>query len=241
MNHRWTARLADSFRLVRISAHLVAGRRFWIVPLLPVLWPAFQAFRLLVGWREESFKAVSAQNALIGVPLTALAIGFGVRIIAGEIDRRTLEIAYTVPGGCHRVWLAKLAASTLMLLASEALLATFTFVLLTAFPLSALYGALQAAALYMVTAMAFAVLFRSEITGAMGTVAVLALGGLLSGFGGNQMRISPFFNPLAIRNAGGTELFAWVLQNRIGFAILIVLVTAMAFARAERREKMLGD
>lgn len=241
MNQTPPARIADSLRLVRISAQLVAGRRFWIVPLVPVLWPVFQAFRLLVGWREESFKAVSAQNVLIGVPLTALAIGFGVRIIASEIDRRTLEIAYTVPGGCHRIWLAKLAASTLMLMASETLLAIFTFLFLTALPLSALYGALQAAVLYMVTAMALAVLFKNEITGAMATVAALALNGLFSGFGDNQMRISPFFNPLAIKDTGAVDLFAWMLQNRIGFAMAIVLVTAMAFARAERREKLLSD
>ena len=200
------ARLADSLRLIRISAHLVVGRRFWVAPLLPVLWPAFQAFRLLVGWQQESYQAASAQNALVGLPLTVLGIGFGVRIIAGEIDRRTLEIAYTVPGGCHRIWLAKLAASVLMLLASEVFVAILTFAFFTAFPLSALYGALQAAVFYMVTAMALAVFFRSEITGAMATVAVLAFNGLISGFGANQMRISPFFNPLAIREAGSADL-----------------------------------
>ena len=241
MKDRLPARLADSLRLIRISAHLVAGRRFWVAPLLPVLWPAFQAVRLLVGWEQESFTAVSAQNALIGLPLTVLAIGFGVRIIANEIDRRTLEIAYTVPGGCHRVWLAKLAASVLMLMASEALLAVFTFVLLTDFPLSALYGALQAAVFYMVTAMAFAVLFKSEITGAMCTVAALAFNGLISAPGGNQMRVSPFFNPLAIEGTRAPDLLAWILQNRIGFVLVVAAITALAFARAERREKMLGD
>ncbi len=241
MKDKWLPRLSSLLRLIRISACLVAGRRFWITPLVPVLWLAFQAIRLLVGWEEESYKAASAQNALIGLPLTVLAIGFGVRIIASEIDRRTVEIAYTVPGGCHRVWLAKLAASTLMLMASEALLAILTFAFFTSFPLSALYGALQAAVFYMVLAMAFSVFFKSEITGAMGTVAALTFNGLLSGFGENQMRISPFFNPLAIRDARGADLFAWVLQNRIGYAMMIAVVMALAFARAERREKLLGD
>ena len=238
---RWWRCLADWLRLVRFSAHLVAGRRFWIAPLLPLLWPAFQALRLLVGWREESYEAASAQTVLIGMPLTVLAIGFGVRIIASEIDRRTLEIAYTVPGGAHRIWLAKLAASTLMLMFSEALLAALTFAFFTDFPLSALHGALQAAVFYLVVAMLFAALFRSEITGAMGTVAALAFNGLISGFGGNQIRISPFFNPLAIRNAQAAELFAWTLQNRIGVALVIVAIAALAFGRAERREKLLGD
>ncbi|MCZ6792392.1 MAG: hypothetical protein O7J95_02115 [Planctomycetota bacterium] len=239
MKDRWDS-LADSWRLIRISALLVAGRRFWITPLVPALWLAFQAVRLLVGWEDQRFKAVSAQNLLIGVPLTALAVGLGIRIIADEIDRRTLEIAYTVPGGCHRVWLAKLAAASLLLIASEALLAILTFAFFTAFPLSALYGALQAAVFYLVMAMAFAVLFRSEITGAMATIAALALNGLISGFGDNQMRFSPFFNPLAIADSRAADLFAWTLQNRIGFAMVIAVIAALAFARAERREKLLG-
>ena len=40
------------------------------------------------------------------------------------------------------------------------------------------------------------------------------------------------------RNFG--ELLAWALQNRIGFVLAIAAVTALAFGRAERREKMLA-
>jgi hypothetical protein len=40
--------------------------------------------------------------------------------------------------------------------------------------------------------MAFSAFFKSEITGIMVSVDLLALNGLISGFGGNQMRISPF-------------------------------------------------
>jgi ABC-type transport system involved in multi-copper enzyme maturation permease subunit len=222
--------------LVGLSAQLVAGRRFWVVPLLPLLWSAFQAMRLLVGWREQSFDAVSGQNTLIGVPLVVLAIGLGVRIIAAEIDRRTIEIAYTVPGGAHRVWLAKLAAAVLLLLAAEAALALVTFAFFTSFPVGALYGALQAALFYLVLAMALAALFRSEITGAMATVAVL----VVSSFLGGRFRVSPFFNPLANREASSADLLAWTVQNRIGYVLAIAAVTALAFARAERREKILG-
>ena len=110
------SRLSDAWRLLLLSARMIAGRRFWIAPLLPLLWTAFQLFRLVIGWREEAYTPVDAQNVLIGFPLTVLGIIFGMRIIAGEIDRRTLEIAYTVPGGTHRVWLAKLLAAFLLLL-----------------------------------------------------------------------------------------------------------------------------
>jgi len=233
-------RIRGYLRLVHLSAQLVAGRRFWISILLPLLWPAFQAFILLVGWRQTGFEAMDAQ-ALMGVPLTVLAIGLGIRIVASEMDRRTLEIAYTVPGGCHRVWLAKLTGCFFILLFSQALLAIVTLAFFTSFPFISFYGALQAALFYLITGMAFAAFFRGEISGAMASVTLLALNGVSSGFGENQMRISPFFNPLAIRDGDETELFAWTLQNRIFFLLLIVAIVLLTFSRVERREKMLGD
>lgn len=234
-------RIRDYLSLSYLSAQLVAGRRFWIAILLPLLWPSFQAFYLFMGWREiGSFEAVNAQT-LMGFPLAILAIGLGIRIIANEIDRRTLEIAYTVPGGCHRVWLAKITACFFILLSSEALLAMFTLVFLTSFPFTAFYGALQAAVFYMIAGMAFAAFFKNDITGAMVTAALLALNLSFAGLGDNQVRISPFFNPLAVRDGDATQLFAWTLQNRILFLLLIVAITLLTFGRVERREKMLGD
>jgi hypothetical protein len=235
-----SGRLRGYIRLVRLSAQLVAGRRFWIPILLPLLWLVFQAFILLVGWRQTGFEAEDAQS-LMGVPLTVLAIGLGIRIVASEMDRRTLEIAYTVPGGCHRIWLAKMAGCFFILLFSQVLLAVATLAFFTSFPIVSYYGALQAALFYLVAGMAFAAFFRSEITGAMASVTLLALNGLFSGFGENQMRISPFFNPLAIRDGDESEIFAWTFQNRILFLLLIGAIVLLTFGRVERREKMLGD
>jgi len=230
-----SGRLRGYLRLVHLSAQLVAGRRFWIAILLPLLWPAFQAFILLVGWRQRGFEAMDAQS-LMGIPLTVLAIGLGIRIVAGEIDRRTLEIAYTVPGGCHRIWLAKMAGCFFILLFSEVLLAMVTVAFFTSFPFISFYGALQAAVFYLIAGMAFAAFFRSEITGAMASVALFAVNGLFF-----NLRVSPFFNPLAIKDGDETELFAWTLQNRILFLLLIAVIVLLTFARVERREKMLGD
>lgn len=230
-------RLAAWSRLVHLSARLVAGRRYWIAALPPLLWPAFLAILLLAGTFEQPPTAASAQNLLIGLPLTVLAIGLGVRIIAGEMDRRTLEIAYTVPGGCHRVWLAKLAAVLLILLVAEALLALVAFTFFVSYPFTALYGALQAAVVYLVIAMALAALWRSEVTGTMATVALLILNSLVTG--DNQARISPFWNPLALDNANPADLLAWTIQNRIGFLLVIAAIVVLAFTRAEHRERLL--
>jgi len=233
-------RLADARRVVLLSARLLVGRRFWIAALLPLAWTALQAGRLLIGWRETDFDLVDVQNVLLGVPLAALAIGLGVRVIAGEIDRRTLEIAYTVPGGAHRVWAGKLAAGAAVLAASLALTAAVTHLLLAPVSPGAVYGAFQSAAFYLAASAWFAALGRSEVTGAMMSVGLLTLNAFFTGFGDHQSRLSPFFNPLAVAGASPADVLAWTVQNRIGFVLAVAALVGLAIARAERREKLLG-
>lgn len=221
-------------RLMFLSTEIVAGRKFWIVILLPLLWLVFQAVFILLGWRESKLDEVNAQ-ALIGLPLAVIAMGFGIRIIAGEIDGRTLEIAFTVPGGCHRVWLAKIVSSVCLLLISEIILAIAVLIFfIPSIPFVALYGALQGAIFYLVVGMAFSAFFRSEITGAMATIALFTINLLYNGW------ISPFYNPI-IEEMEKTQQFGRVLRNRILFIILIGALTLLTFSRVERREKMLGD
>ncbi|KPL26074.1 MAG: hypothetical protein AMS23_03345 [Bacteroides sp. SM1_62] len=191
-----------------------------------------------MGWRETKIEAINVQT-LIGLPLVIYAIFLGIRIIASEVDRRTLEVAYTVPGGSHRIWLAKMTASFCLLLFSEVLMAIFTLVLFTSFPFVSFYGALQAAVFYMVVGMAFSAFFRSEISGAMATSLLLTINIIISNFG-NRMRLSPFFNPLAF-DSNITDVTAYTIQNRILFIIVISAITLLTFSRVERREKMLGD
>ena len=232
------ARLRDAMELLALSLRIVAGRRFWVAPLLPLLWIVFQIVRLLVGWRPEDYTSADAQNLLIGFPLVVLAVGLGGRVIAGEIERRTLEIAYTVPGGAHQVWLSKLGAAMLLVVASELLLATIAFVFCTEFPpVTTLYGALQGATFFLVLSMAMSALFKSEAAGAL--VTALCLGGSWV-FQEGQTRISPFFNPLVFTNADPSNVLAWTVQNRIGIALAILALVLLAFGRAENREKLLG-
>lgn len=242
MNERTTRRrllpgFGEAGRVLMLSLRMVAGRRYWIAPLLPLIWVAFQIFRLLVGWRPENYTPAEAQNVLISFPLTVLAIGLGVRIIAAEIDRRTLEIAYTVPGGAYRVWLAKLGAAFLLLFVAEALLAVTVYVFCTDFGVAALYGSLQAAVFYLVLGMALSALFKSEAAGALLTAAALVAAFPLQG---GNLRLSPFWNPLNLTEADPSNLLAWTVQNRIGFALASVALVVLAFGRAENREKLLS-
>jgi hypothetical protein len=230
-------RILDLVRLLHLSCRFVAGRKYWIAPLLPLLWIAFQLFRLMIRWRPNDYLAADVQNILIGFPLTVLGIGFGVRIIAGEMDFRTLEIAYTVPGGTHRVWLAKLASASLLLIVAEALLALATLLFVTDYPLGALYGALQGALFYMVLAMAFSALFKGEAVGALLTVVVLMVNLPLHGA---VPAISPFFNPETQTFLDEADVLAKSVRNRIGYLLVMAAIAALSFGRAESREKILG-
>jgi len=231
--------VSDYLTLLKLSLRLQLGPRFWVVPLLALLWPAYCALSLLLGWRDRGYQPQDAQNGLIGLPLIVLAIGLGVRIIAGEIEQRTLEVTYTVPGGAQRVWVSKLVAAALPLLVAGALLAAITAAFFTAYSPMALYGALQGAAFYLVLAMGLGALFRSEITAALVAAVVLTVNGFMTGFGDLATRWSPLFNPLGTGSANPADVLAWTVQNRIGVALVIVALTALACLRAERREQLL--
>jgi hypothetical protein len=234
-----TNRLIDVALLLRLSLKLQFGRWAWIVPLIALLWPAYHALSLVAGWRDVGFEPADAQSGLIGLPLYLLAIGLGVRIIAGEIEQRTLEVTYTVPGGAQRVWVSKFFAALLPLVAAEILLAIVCAAFFTSFPPMALYGALQGTVFYLALGMGLGALARSEITAALVAVIVLFFNGLITGFGEAQFRWSPFFNPLGVPEENQPELLGWTLQNRIGIALLVLALIALAGARAERREELL--
>lgn len=239
MSARIRGAFRDGVRLVYLSARLIAGRWWWAVPFIPLLWTAYLILSLVFEWGEAGeYSPYNAQNLLIAVPLSMLAIGLGVRIIAAELDSRTLEIAYTVPGGTRRVWLAKLTAAAMMLAAAELLLAGVARVFLTSFPVGVLYTAFQAAVFYLVLSMALSALFKSEVTGALAAVPVWIFGLSLWAF-----RPSPFFNTLVPEiadRADPSDILAWTIQNRVGYALVILAIVALAFGRAERREQMMS-
>ena len=241
-NHvsHWFAVVRGRLELYRLAAIGTAGRYFYLFLLIAPLW-------LMVNWLMElwslggSIDYVDVPGRILGLPLSVLGIYLGLRIIASEINGRTLEIVYTVPGGCEKVWWAKLVASFLVLVPTAVLLALGTWALFTPFPLLAFVYGLQAPVFYMVLAMGFSTLFRSEVGGAITTIAVLFFNGMFSAFGSNQNRASPFFNPYVLQERfTNEELLGLILQNRIGYALLILAILALTFMRSNRREKLLS-
>ncbi len=231
--------LVDAGALVLLSARRMTGRWTLVLPLAPLAWTGFQALRLLLGWRQASFGPEDVPVFLLGMPLSVLAIALGVRVVAGEIEERTLEVAWTVPGGARKVWLGKLGAAILVLLAAEVLLAVATWLFLAPFPWWVLWTGFQAALFHLALATWLGALVRSEVAGFL--LAVPAwLFALLAGSGDRPARISPFFDPVKYANRDPAEVAAWTLQNRVGVLLVVLALVLLAFERVEDRERMLG-
>ena len=233
--------MRDRIRLVQLSLRTLAGKRWWLTYVFVTVWPLLQAGFLAIRWRQTAFEPENVQNFLLGMPLWMLGIFLGARIIGLEIDDRTLEIAYTVPGGAHRIWAAKFVAGVLLLVGAVVPLAIVTHFVLTPVPWQSIYGALQAGVFFLALAMGTGALFRSFISGAVGAAVVLILSLVLTGFANVQVRLSPYFNPLHpnLRGADPVDIWAWSIQNRVGFVLVTATIVLLSWVRAERRERLL--
>ncbi|MCY4142075.1 MAG: hypothetical protein OXG08_00100 [Gammaproteobacteria bacterium] len=233
-------RLANQFDLLKHAAIANAGHRFWLIPILvPIIWLGPQSFFLAMGWTQP-VQPSAIQVRMMGFPLACVGIYLGLRIIAGEINARTLEIVYTVPGGAVKVWLIKLLAAIMILLPTQIIIGVYSWFMFTPFPLESLYGALQIGVFYLVVSLGFSTLFRSEVSGAIVAVAALGLNVVITGFGTGRQVWTPFFNPHVIDNESFRTILAMTLQNRIGMALVIIMIISLAFLRGNRRERLLS-
>lgn len=228
----------SALRLAYLSSRWGGGRWRWVLPFLPVLWPLWLMLLQIFG--EGSTYTPERIQSVIHFPLILYAIALGSRVIAQEVDRRTIEIAYTVPGGAQRIWIAKLLAALFWLLIAEAALIAVVWVFLSVVPLVAIYGALQAAVFYLLVATGLGAVTRSEITGILASIAVFAFLMIITGFDSQPVRISPTFNPLRLADADSADVLAWTFQNRVFMLLCYAGLLALSFSRAERREKMLA-
>ena len=230
--------ILEYLRLLWLARLSLAGRWSFALAFAPIVWPLLLAVLLLMSPEDAGYEPQSVATVLLGPAVAALGIGFGVRIVGAEIEQRTIELAYTVPGGAKKVWTAKLIAAGATLVLSTLLTGGFVAALLTEFPPNVLLDALLASLTYMCLALWLSVITRSEVTGALLSVPLLVLGILLG-----ETRFSPFFNTLELVESGQyatREIVAWSTQNRVGQALACLALVLMAYGGADRREKLLG-
>ena len=230
------------FEMYRYAAIGIAGKYFYLAFLVAPFWIGSLWVLEYTGIFDQ-YSNADAQNLILGYPLVFIGAFLGLRIIASEISGRSLEIVYTVPGGCERVWWTKLIAAMFILLPLLALLAIGSWFFLTSFSILAIQGAIQVGAFFMVLAMGLSALFRSEVGGAVATVIVLAFWLVISGpF--SHPTISPFYNPyqgVGFGRLGAEELIANTVRNRIGYLLVIFAILGLAFMRSNRRERLLSS
>lgn len=227
-----------NLEMYRLAATSLAGKRFWLILFIA---PVYLFCRWVLHYfRFNEIQYTDIQGDILAVPMVLIGIVLGLRLIAGEISGRTLEIIYTVPGGCERVWFSKIIAAILILIPLEMILAVGAWFIFEPFPLFMLYFALQTALFYLFVAMGFAVLFRSEVGGGIAVFGLLMFNALVSGFGENQLRFSPFFNPWMIDDIEFEQLVARIFQNIIAFLLLNIIIVLLTFMRSNRREKLLS-
>ena len=222
----------------------IAGHFFWIWPLaLVVIW--LSVYTLLEHDAINVINSITVsdvQNRLLGMPLAILGGVLGLRIIAGEINARTIEIIYTVPGGANRVWTIKLLAALAMIAISELVLALYTWFYFTPFPIEILLGAFLAATFFLVLSMGVSALFRSEVSGAIVAALLFFVSLLMLQGPGNEgiKKLLPFFNPYASNIDESVNVLSLTFQNRIGYILIIIGLICLAYMRGARREKLLS-
>lgn len=230
--------LLQELEVLRYAAIAIAGHKFWLIPIIvPIVWLAPQSGMEILDWVTIRDEGIQFRLA---VPLGFVGLFLGLRIIASEINARTLEIVYTVPGGAEKVWWVKILASLMILLLTEAVMGVYAWFLITPYNLESLYGALQVGMFYMAVAMGFSTLFRSEVAGAIVAVVALGLNIVFTEFGREQHWLSPIYNPHAIDNEVLKTIIVETLRNRIIMALAILLIFSLAFLRGNRREKLLS-
>lgn len=231
-------RFLQGIEVLRFAAIAVAGHKFWLIPIIvPIVWLLPQTGMEVLNWVTIRDEGIAFR---LSIPLAVVGLFLGLRIIASEINARTLEIVYTVPGGAEKVWWVKILASLMILLLTEAIMAVYTWFLITPYNLESLYGALQVGVFYMSVAMGFSALFRSEVSGAIVAVVALGFNIVFTEFGREQYWLSPIYNPHAIDNEGLRAIIAETLRNRIFIGLVTLMIFSLAFLRGNRREKLLS-
>ena len=230
--------LLQELEVLRYAAIAISGHKFWLIPIVvPIVWLAPQSGMEILDWVTIGDHGIQFRLA---VPLAMVGLFLGLRIVASEINARTLEIVYTVPGGAEKVWWVKILASLMILLLTLAVMGVYAWFLITPYNLESLYGALQVGVFYMAVSMGFSTLFKSEVSGAIVAVVLLGLNILFTEFGREQYWWSPIYNPHAINEQDLKTIVVGTLRNRIFVALVTIMIFSLAFLRGNRREKLLS-
>ena len=213
---------------------LQMGHRFWMLPFAVFIWPLLQASMMFMGWKQGGFELVDVQNRLMGYPLYLMAIGIGVGLIANEVEKRTLEVSFTLPGGAARIWINKLIAASFLIIVAEFILAFCTWIFFTGITSGIIIRVFQGAIFYLVLAMTAGAFFKNSLIAGIVTCFVLFINSYFT-----NRSWSPVFNPLTINNLSTGDLMQLIIRNHFIIVLAIFVMALLTFLRIEQREALL--
>lgn len=227
--------------LLRYALIMQFGRRIWLVACLPFMWLVLQQLLLWAGW-HENFTADMVQNSLIGFPLYCFAIACGVRVVAADIEHRTLEVALSASGGAWQIWTVKTLAAALLLGCSLLIMSLACWLLLsnfssTEFPWIALIGVSKALLFFLIMSVYVGSRIKSELPALAIMLGVLALG-----LAQSDQFWSPLFNPLntnMLEQYSTYQIATWTQRNHVLCATLLALIVWLLHSRSEHSEQLI--
>ncbi|MEW5251326.1 hypothetical protein [Microbulbifer discodermiae] len=203
----------------------------WLLAIL-LLWPGMH-FLAASLWMENGYDLRQVQNQLIGFPAYLIAVLLGARLIAREVDKRTLEVAYTLPRGIGFVWWQKMWAASLLLCICTLCLA-LAAALLRPYPGWILLQALAGTIFYFILACVLGTWLRSEFSAQL--LAFVALGfNLLA----SQNHWLPLFNPLRLEDVDSHQQWTMMWQNFTLVTAVVLICGSLAWLRIQSSENTL--
>lgn len=228
------AQLKFNLFLYILCNRLQMGHRFWMLPFAVFIWPLLQACMVFIGWKQGGFELVDVQNRLMGYPLYLMSIGIGVGLIANEVEKRTLEVSFTLPGGSAKIWINKLIAASFLIIMAELILGLCTWIFFTGITSGIVIRVFQGAIFYLVLAMTAGAFFKNSLIAGIVTCFVLFANSYFT-----NGSWSPVFNPLTINNLSAGDLMQLIIRNHFIVIAAIFVMALLAFLRMEQREALL--
>ena len=218
----------------------MTGGRLGLILLGQVAW--LMTCAVMQHFRDEPWAEASFYNRTVLLPVLLMAIALGMSCVLAERDIRHLEMSFSTAAGRYQLWAFRLAALGLVLLASTALLATLTWLLVArdVTPWTATLHAFIPAACIAVLAACLSLLFNEISTAGLVSLGLTVLAGMFL-HGGGASRFDPFLNPFDPPTTL-IEPAAWIRTltfNRLFLLTALAIFTGATLGLLQRRERLL--
>jgi len=246
----WRERGASLWRLLQLEGKRAFSARFlWILAGIVGYGVVVVVSNFYMA-RGEGGPIQNVLNGVLALPLVALAVSQGARIVLAEQEDRTVEVLFSLPGSRGRIWLGKLLVVYAAILAVAVALALPCYFLIAEFPpLRTVLHAMVPAIFFLNLTLLFSLMTRSGPAAILLSALVLGFAALLGVSEGPEgsaayttflAYLYPFLNPSTPPpRATPHDWFQTVVLNRITVLCLAAVWLLLSRAFIRRPERLL--